>query len=72
MLGYEDATAAATALPKTASWINRSKTLHKAEAIAEGEFVLLVGITPGTEPTKESKAIVEKLIGLFIGGAAKL
>ena len=72
VLGYEDATAAATALPKTASWINRSKTLHKAEAIAEGEFVLLVGITPGTEPTKESKAIVEKLIGLFIGGAAKL
>jgi hypothetical protein len=72
LLGYDDPTAAATALPKTASWINRSGTLHKAEAMAEGDFVLLVGLAAGTEPTKDSKATVDKLLNLFIGGAAGL
>ncbi len=72
LLGYDDPTAAATALPTTASWINRSKTLYKAEAMAEGDYVLLVGLTPGAEPSEESKAVVDKLLNLFIGGASKL
>lgn len=72
LLGYDDPTAAATALPKTASWVNRSGTLHQAEAMAEGDFVLLVGLSAGAEPTKDSKAIVDKLLNLFIGGAAGL
>ena len=72
LLGYDDPTAAATALPSTASWVNRSGTLHKAEAMAEGDYVLLVGLAAGAEPTKDSKAIVDKLLNVFIGGAAKL
>ncbi len=72
LLGYDDPTAAATALPTTTSWANRSKTLHKAEAMAEGDFVLLVGLSAGTEPTKDSKAVIDKLLNLFIGGAAGL
>ena len=72
LLGYDDPTAAATALPKTASWVNRSKTLHKAEAMAEGDYVLLVGLSAGSEPSKDSKALVDKLLNVFIGGAAKL
>ena len=72
LLGYENPTAAATALPTTASWVNRSKTLHKAEAMAEGDYVLLVGLKPGAEPTKDSKSIVDKLFNLYVGAASKL
>jgi hypothetical protein len=72
LLGYDDPGAAATALPTTASWANRSKALYKAEAMAEGDFVLLVGLSTGTEPTEDSKAVVDKLLNLFIGGAGGL
>ena len=44
----------------------------QAEAMAEGDYVLLVGLKPGAEPTKDSKAVVDKLLNLFIGGASKL
>ena len=59
-----------SALPTTASWANRSKALYKAEAMAEGDYVLLVGLSAGAEPTKDSKAIVDQLLNLFLGGAS--
>jgi hypothetical protein len=72
LLSYEDAKAAALALPKVASWANRSKLMHKAEAMAEGAHVLLVGLEPGGEPTDDTKAVIDKLLNTFVGGASKL
>ena len=72
LLSYDDAKAAALALPKVTSWANRSKLMHKAEAMAEGAHVLLVGLEPGSEPTDDTKSVIDKLLNAFVGGASGL
>ena len=72
LLSYEDANAAALALPKVTSWANRSQLMHRAEAMAEGAHVLLVGLEPGGEPTDDTKSVIDKLLNTFVGGASGL